>query len=107
MSSASARNAFGEGAWLTLPVAAMSAFINNTPIVVLKEKGGERLLPIWIGVVGSTDPQARTQSAADLIRAIDAAQSRARETYGEVPTPRLHARFDKARAVLRKMMIEP
>ncbi len=24
---------------------------SNTPIVVLKERGGERLLPIWIGVV--------------------------------------------------------
>jgi TolB protein len=63
--------------------------------------------PIWIDAVGSTDPQARSQSAADLIRAIDAAQSKAREAYGDVPTPRLQARFDKARAVLREMIVEP
>lgn len=62
--------------------------------------------PIWIGAVGSTDQRARSRSAADLIRAIDAAQNVAREAYGEVPTPRLHARFDEARAVLRKMMDE-
>jgi TolB protein len=63
--------------------------------------------PIWIDAVGSTDQQARSQSAADLIRAIDAAESEAREAYGDVPTPRLQARFDEARAVLREMMVEP
>ena len=63
--------------------------------------------PIWINAVGSTDEQARSQSATDLIRAIDAAQSESREAYGDVPTPRLHARFDKARAVLLEMVVEP
>jgi len=63
--------------------------------------------PIWIDAVGSTDQQARSESAADLIRAIDAAESEAREAYGDVPTPRLQARFDEARAVLREMMVEP
>lgn len=63
--------------------------------------------PIWINTIGSSEPQARSQSAADLIRAIDAAQGEAREAYGDVPTPRLHARFDKARAVLREMIVEP
>jgi TolB protein len=57
--------------------------------------------PVWIGALGSTEPQARRQAASDLIRAIDAAEQRAREAYGEVETPRLHARFNQARTVLR------
>jgi len=28
----------------------------------------------------------------------------ARDAYGEVETPRLHARFDEARALLREML---
>jgi TolB protein len=60
--------------------------------------------PIWIGSVGSTEPGARSDAAADLIRAIDAAQARARAAYGEVETPRLHARFDEARARLQAML---
>ncbi|MGK7296154.1 MAG: CehA/McbA family metallohydrolase [Candidatus Wenzhouxiangella sp. M2_3B_020] len=62
--------------------------------------------PIWIGEVGSTDSEARSSAAADLIRAIDAAQQRAREAYGDAETPRLHARFDAARTRL-SAMIEP
>ena len=60
--------------------------------------------PVWIGAVGSAEPQARRQAASDLIRAIDAAEQRAREAYGEVETPRLHARFDQARKVLRGLL---
>ncbi len=59
--------------------------------------------PIWIGETGSTEPAAHSAAAADLIRAIDAAQRRAREAYGDVETPRLHARFDAARARLAGM----
>lgn len=60
--------------------------------------------PIWIGEIGSTEPAARSAAAADLIRAIDAAQRRAREAYGDVETPRLHVRFDAARARLAGMI---
>jgi len=60
--------------------------------------------PIWIGEIGSTDPQARASAAADLIRAIDAAQQQARDAYGEVETTRLHARFDAAREKLEGMI---
>lgn len=59
--------------------------------------------PVWIGTIGSTDPTASRQAAADLIRAIDAAEQRAREAYGDVATPRMQARFDKARAVLNAL----
>jgi TolB protein len=60
--------------------------------------------PIWIGEIGSTDPSARSSSASDLIRAIDAAETMARDAYGDVETPRIQARFDEARALLRKMI---
>jgi TolB protein len=35
--------------------------------------------PVWIEAVGSTEPGARRQAAADLLRAIDAAERRAPE----------------------------
>jgi TolB protein len=57
--------------------------------------------PVWIGAEGSIDPQARALAASDLLRAIDAAEKRARDAYGAVPTPTMHARFDAARAQLR------
>ena len=60
--------------------------------------------PIWIGEVGSTEPGSKSAAARDLIRAIDAAEMIARDAYGEVETPRLHQRFDEARAVLRDMI---
>jgi TolB protein len=60
--------------------------------------------PIWIGAIGSTDPVARAAAASDLTRAIDAAELSAREAYGDVETPRMHARFDLARARLAEML---
>lgn len=60
--------------------------------------------PIWIKAIGSTDAQARSSAAADLIRAIDAAEQRAREAYGEVEIPRLRARFEAARTKLEGMV---
>lgn len=59
--------------------------------------------PIWIGAVGSVDPSAQAAAAADLLRAIDAAETRARDAYGEVETPRMQARFDAARERLSGM----
>jgi len=60
--------------------------------------------PIWIGAVGSTDPAASAAAATDLIAAIDVAEVRARAAYGDVQTPRMHARFDEARERLRAMI---
>ncbi len=60
--------------------------------------------PVWIGARGSTERSARGKAASDLIRAIDAAEQRAREAYGDVETPRLQARFDQARTALRTML---
>jgi TolB protein len=61
--------------------------------------------PIWIGKIGSTEPVARSAAAADMIRGIDAAEKHARESYGEVATPRMQQRFDQARAALREMVV--
>jgi TolB protein len=60
--------------------------------------------PIWIGAVGSTDPQTRSEAAVELLRAIDASEADAREAYGEVGTPRLQARFNAARTRLQSML---
>jgi TolB protein len=60
--------------------------------------------PIWIGEIGSTDDIARAEAAADLIRAIDAAEMQARRAYQDTETPRMKARFDEARAKLRGML---
>jgi TolB protein len=62
--------------------------------------------PLWIGAEGSIDPHARALAASDLLRAIDAAEKRARDGYGAVPTPTMQARFDAARAQLRGYAID-
>jgi TolB protein len=56
--------------------------------------------PIWIAEIGSTDEASRSMAASDLMRAIDAAEKRAREAYGERPMPRLYERFESAREAL-------
>jgi len=60
--------------------------------------------PIWIGEIGSAEAGAQAAAAADLIRAIDAAEMQARMAYGNVETPRLQQRFDEARRILREMI---
>lgn len=59
--------------------------------------------PIWIGEIGSTEPGARAAAAADLMRAIDAAEKQALAAYGDVEISRMRARFDEARARLAEM----
>jgi TolB protein len=44
--------------------------------------------PIWIKQIGSTDKTAK--ATADLIRAINAGQDKAKKAYGERPMPRLY-----------------
>ena len=59
--------------------------------------------PIWIGARGSVDPVAAKRAAADLLRALDAAERRLGAGYGEAPIPRLLARFAEARAALERI----
>ncbi len=61
--------------------------------------------PVWIGSIGSTDSTMASAAAADLIRAVDASQTRAAEAYGDRPMLRLNARFDAAREALEALLI--
>jgi len=63
--------------------------------------------PIWIDKIGSTEKMSQKAAAQDLIRAIDAAKTKAKTAYGDVPIPRLMARFEKARTKLEEMVSSP
>jgi TolB protein len=58
--------------------------------------------PVWIGAVGSTDPEAKGRAARDLLRILDAAETRTQEAYGDYAIPRLQDHFDEARALLEE-----
>ncbi|MCA1801265.1 MAG: hypothetical protein LC662_02270 [Rhodothermaceae bacterium] len=60
--------------------------------------------PVWIEAIGSTDATARSAAAADLIRAIDAAEQTMRTAYGETEMTRVMARFEEARNRLTGML---
>ncbi|MBD0426883.1 CehA/McbA family metallohydrolase [Aquisalinus flavus] len=76
----------GEPAW---PSMAVTRFAHSSPV--------------WIGEIGSTDPAAKAAAASDLLRALDAAEARAKTAYDQTPTPRLMARFKDARQKLQAM----
>lgn len=52
--------------------------------------------PVWIGEVASRDPSAAARAAADLLRALDVAEARVAEVYGDA-APRIRERFTAAR----------
>jgi TolB protein len=56
--------------------------------------------PVWLHSRGSTDPEAASQAARDLLRALDVADKRLGEGYGDAPIPRNRARFSEARQML-------
>jgi TolB protein len=60
--------------------------------------------PIWIGSVGSTQADARTAAAADLMRALDSVELRINQAYGDQPMTRLMDRIERAREVLSGML---
>jgi TolB protein len=91
-----------EGGWVAARAYASERVEDTWP--TMHARPFAHTSPIWIGAVGSTAPEARLQAAGDLIRAIDAAEQRARDAYGEVETPRMRARFDQARTVLREII---
>ncbi|MEL6950481.1 MAG: CehA/McbA family metallohydrolase [Pseudomonadota bacterium] len=62
--------------------------------------------PVWIGEIGSTDPDAQADAAADLLLAIGHAERRAQEAYGDRDMSRLFARFLEARRKLGPMLKE-
>lgn len=60
--------------------------------------------PVWIGTVGSTEASARAAAAADLIRAIDAAEQSMQAAYEGTEMTRVMARYQAARERLTGML---
>ncbi len=87
------------GGWISARVYASE--IMDDPWPGMAKRPFAHSSPIWIGSIGSVDPGARSKAAADLLRAIDDAEQRARTAYGATPTPKMQARFDAARERLR------
>jgi TolB protein len=59
--------------------------------------------PIWLGSRGSTDPAAAARAAMDLLAALDVAEQRIRQSYGDTPAPVLLGRLAEARTRLEGM----
>ncbi|HSR67840.1 MAG TPA: CehA/McbA family metallohydrolase [Acidobacteriota bacterium] len=59
--------------------------------------------PVWIGSRGSSDPQAASESAAQLLRLLEVARQRLKVGYQGTETPNLDARFDQARQYLESL----
>ena len=91
-----------EGGWIAARAYASDPGPDSWP--TMHARAFAHSSPIWIGDVGSTDPTASAAAAAELIAAIDVSEARARAAYGDVQTPRMHARFDEARERLRAMI---
>lgn len=60
--------------------------------------------PVWFHSRGSTDPDAARRSAHDLLRALDVAEKRLADGYGDAPIPRNRARFSEARQKLEQFI---
>ena len=58
--------------------------------------------PVWIGEVGSVDPEAEARAVEALSAALEGAWSRVQAAYAGTAIPELTARFDAARAALEE-----
>jgi len=63
--------------------------------------------PIWLGQIGSTDPDASRQAAGILLKVLDTAEKNMVEGYGNAPIPKLLAHFQQARMRLQEMAASP
>ncbi len=97
--------ALPEGGWIAARAYASKPAEDSWP--TMHARPFAHSSPIWIGQVGSTVADVRAAAAADLIRGIDVADQRARASYGKVEMPRMQARFDQARTILRDMIDAP
>ena len=87
-----------EGGWVA--ARAYSTQWLNDPWPAMLKRAFAHSQPIWIGSMGSTDPEAYATSASDLLRALDAIEQRARSAYGDRPMEKLYSRYDLARQSL-------
>ena len=60
--------------------------------------------PVWIGSVGSTDPDARRAAAAELLQLLEVSEQRLRTGYAGVEIPRLEAKFAEAKEKLTALV---
>lgn len=58
--------------------------------------------PLWIGRIGSTDPEAERAAARDLLRVLGTAEQRLVAGYQGTDIPNLRARFQQARQELER-----
>jgi len=60
--------------------------------------------PVWLGKVGSFDRAAQRAAAAELLEALESAESRLRAAFTPAQAPRLHQRLAAARARLTALV---
>lgn len=93
------RIALPEGGWITARVSGGPSLWPMMDSYPFAESS-----PIWIGSKGSTHPAARKAAATDLLRALNASESRLDRGYGDTPIPLLKAHFEKARQKLMAIL---
>ena len=91
-----------EGGWVA--ARAYSSVQQDDPWPIMHNTPFAHSAPIWIGSVGSTQSDARSAAAADLMRALDSVELRIKEAYGNQPMTRLMDRLERAREVLSGML---
>jgi TolB protein len=89
-----------EGGWVA--ARAYSTDWLDDPWPAMHKRVFAHSLPIWIGSIGSIDPGAYAASAADLLRALDATEEKARTAYGDRPITKLYGRYELARQYLNR-----
>jgi TolB protein len=87
-----------EGGWL-----AVRASGGRTEWPAMDSYPWAHTAPIWIGEVGSTEPEALSLAVADLLRALDVSAARLEAGYAGADIPQLRAHFARARERLLAM----
>jgi TolB protein len=60
--------------------------------------------PVWIGSIGSTDPAAARRAAGELLMALEVAEGRVKQAYGDASAPVLLGRIAAARQKLEPLV---
>jgi TolB protein len=90
------RIAIPAGGWIG--ARAVGPKISQWP--AMAEYAFAQTAPVWIGQKGSTDPAARRAAAADLLRALEAAERRLVAGYAGAEIPKLRAHIAETRGTL-------
>ncbi|MEJ2004551.1 MAG: CehA/McbA family metallohydrolase [Cyclobacteriaceae bacterium] len=87
-----------EGGWITARVSG-----GETAWPMMDSYPFAETSPVWIGRVGSTDPESRKTAASRLLAALEVAYQTLKAGYGENPIPKLEAQFEEAREKLEEI----